>query len=360
MCQHKDTPYQVITSTKGFTYRIEVLQEKQLVDAIEVSCEFLATSPEAESKFYTTYTAAHKEMKHRYCPDLDISSSQFPHSSLQEKPLRTISTVSPASLVDKKTTKTSWDSGSRPLQRLQNFIAYDKLSLLFLLIGMFTIFLFSGYLFLCNDSAAAWLFPKEKERIAYYEQTESLCHRLEKGCIALAKDTIEQIDVFTSEHCHQWCNRSIINEETCSLILPYFQVNEKHLSPVDRNKSAKDTALIAKPLKSYAVIPKGIFYISYPSVTELKFQNFTDKTMWVILKRITLDQNNFEEIVQLQNSEIIQKISGDQNGTFPFFLESTYYRAFEKRTYTGILEFEVMLSADKNETLKTVFSFEVK
>jgi len=305
----KTQTYVIHTRIYQYTYRIDVFKNGKLIDSSE------ATSPEPEeSVFQSFYKEAHKAMRAKYCTDTPIEIS------------------------NKKETQPT----------MPRVAFYEKKSFLkMILAGIFAvgIFLFWYFnMFVYSTSYINMLHGTEK--VAYLEKIEPQIHKLSKNCLALAKKERLEDELYTIDTCQTWCIHSQIDEDSCKLFFAYSGKNNK--VSLENNISL-----------DYAVLPLEDLELSTLTDTIVQVNNLGSLPMTVSVKKMTLENSQYEEIVQFRHAISHFQIDANEAKKFSLFLEPSYYRQFSKGKYKGQIEFEVK-QQDKLSSFVKKFTFEVK
>lgn len=352
----------IITSIKSLTYRVEIFKDGALEDAVEVVCDALKMDTEGENLFKEGYTKVHQKYKDKFCQKVKNIRTEDEVSSL----------VEPKYHFGEENKKyeyihAAWKRVGETYQKLKAYIrarGYNhRIVLVAALLTIVFLFIVVGRVLICNEKVIAF-FVKEIDKVSYYEQTESFCHKLETGCLKLSKMNLEQDTLLSPKDCRTWCQEKIISVDKCALFLPYFpQEEEKTLhnilkkdaiskmhNSVKREEVLKD-AYIFTPEKEMVLYPQKYL--------ELVISNNTESLLKVKLKNIVLNENEHEEIVQFRLGVTALSIAPGDKKRFKVFLEQTYYEQFEKGEYTGKLSFSVFLPK-REEEVEKIFSFRVE
>ena len=331
-CTVENKTFTITSSINGLIYRVEVKESEALIDAIEVSCQDLRFDPNSETLFEKTYTDAHNEMQAKYC--LKEKSEEEEHSYVVYKAKKT-------------------------LPKRRNFLLLNnqlnsKIILSLVLISMLVLFLFLGKIFLCSQFVQDNFLSTKQEKIEYLEKIEPLCHRLEKECKNISAESIENKQAFTIADCQSWCENGIIARDECEDILPALK---KRTQPI-AHKIPKPKAIVIQGHNRYNILPKTIKLLPLNTFT-LTFTNHHDTPLYVELLHISLNENDNKEIVQLRDFIFYFDIPTQENKSFKFFLEPSYYRQFMQGKYTGEMTFNLKYENEDMLTLKRDFFFEV-
>lgn len=360
-CSIDGQNYSISTSTNGLAYRVEVLENGELVDAIEVECDELRFEPQSEQHFIALYTQAHDETKDKYCTAKKteaLKSSFVEEAKIEENPLKEDEAYE---------VKTSFE---RLLERI--YTGYEQIKhkirqrgynhrivLPIALVGMLFFFVFMGRVLLCSDFVEQTFLTQESEKIDYFKQTESFCHKLEKGCVILSKSNMEEANIFTPEACRQWCDEAFIEEQVCALFLPYFPKKEESTSDFEEVPIALPPKKV-QPKEAYVFYPKETIELFSSGTVEVFVRNHATKNLQVELVKMTLHENEYEEIVQFRKGMTSFYVNKDEEKAFKIFLEPTYYYQFDRGKYTGELTFKVKSEEGKIDEVKKDFFFRVE
>jgi hypothetical protein len=346
--------YRIITSIKNFTYRVEIFMDDALEDAVEVVCD-----AEGETLFKVKYTKAHQGYKEKFCQkvnhldseDEDISFSESTYDFEEENNKHEYLHV-----IGKKVEETYQKVKANIRARGYN----HRVVLVTVLFTVVLLFVGLGRVLMCNENIITF-FVKQVDRISYYEQTESFCHKLEKGCLKLSKMNLEQDTLLSPDECRTWCEDKVIPEKKCALFLPYFPKKEEEIPLVVKVKEEpKKVASKVMIKERYTFTPKEKIVLYPKKYLELFITNNTEDVLKVVLKKIVLNENEYEEIVQFRLGVTTLSVEAGSKKRFEIFLEQTYYEQFEKGEYTGKLLFSVFLHKSRVENVEKIFSFRVE
>lgn len=360
-CTINGQNYTMSTSTNGLVYRVEVLENGELVDAIEVECDELRFEPHSEQHFIALYTQAHDETKDKYCTAKKteaLKSAFVEEVKIEEKPLQED---------EEYEVKTSFERVLEHIytwyeqikHRIRQRSYNHRVVLPIALVGMLFFFVFMGRILLCSDFVEQTFLTQESEKIDYFKQTESFCHKLEKGCVILSKSNMEQANIFTPEMCRQWCDEAFIEAQACALFLPYFPKKEESTSDFEEVPIAPPLKKV-EPKEAYVFYPKDDIELLSSGTVELFVRNDATKTLQVELVKILLHENEYEEIVQFRKGVTSFDVNKDEEKAFKIFLEPTYYYQFDRGKYTGELTFKVKSKEGKIDEVKKDFFFSVE
>lgn len=354
--------YVVTTSTNGLIYRVEILEDHELVDAIEVECDDLRFEPQSEQLFISLYTQAHSETREKYCTV--AKEPEEVKSTFVEKPTEIEQQVQEDEMFE---AKTSFES---MLERVHAFYGQVKkkiqdrgynhrVVLPMALLGMLFFFLLMGRVLICSDFVEQNFLTQGSEKVAYFKQTESFCHKLEKGCKALSQSNREQAHMFTPEECRQWCEDATIDAQACSMFLPYFPKEEAIVTHYEE-APVEPIPSETEPKEAYLFYPQGTVELLSSGTVELSIHNQTVEVLSVELVDMSLHENEHEEIVQFRKGLTSFYVNKGEEKAFKLFLEPTYYEAFDRGKYTGELTFKVKSKEGKIDEVKKDFFFRVE
>lgn len=319
-CSTKRAIYVIHTSINGFIYKIKVFKNEILIEEIEVDCAKEYNQEMNNQDFIDIYQHAHIEMRNKYC---EVKNKKIDNGTI------------------------SFEEIDNELVRVRlNSYSLKKYSILFIAVGII-FFLFITKVLIYSDLYINIFFSKEKDKIAYLEKVERKTNWLAKECILLSKEELTKKGVSTIKSCRKWCSNGIISQESCDLFSAYLFTKNK----VKNNK---------KPIISYNVFPKeNIFELNISKVFTLKVENSGDYPINIVLKDISLNDSEYEEIVQFRKAKTSFVLESDEEKSFYIFLEPSYYKQFPKGTYSGTLLFNVLYKNQLMDHFKKQFHFMV-
>jgi len=352
----------ILTSVKALTYRVEVFEKQELIDAIEFSAK-----ENDEAAFVKHYTKAHEMFKQKFChphknktaaiakPIKEYKVAQS-HSSKQFIPqMTTPSDKRPQSALPSSATAKIWKYVKEHLVFLQEN-QNAKLTMVLLVVVLTVVFL--GRVLMCQENILDYFLDKE-EKVAYYKQTESLCHKLEKGCLNLAEGGLVDKSLFTAKRCKVYCKEGDISWDVCRGFLPHFKVKhsvvpkeEVNIVPVENKPKVLKEKLVFMQTEPFELLLDSGF--------ELTIQNPTMHACKITVKDLIVNESEHDEIVQFRAGVSHLDLIPKEIKKFKLFLEESYYRQFRKGKYTGSIVFSVLFENGKKETVKKSFFFEVK
>ncbi len=351
--------YSIITSIKNLTYRVEIFVDGALEDAVEIVCDALKMDAEEETLFKAAYTKAHQEYKEKFCQKVNHMEAE----DEEDIPLE------PKYDFEEENNKHEymhviWKRVGETYQKVKAKIrarGYNhRVVLVSVLFMAVLLFVGLGRVLMCNENVITF-FVKQVDRVSYYEETESFCHKLETGCLQLSKMDLEQDTLLSPEECRTWCEDEVIPADKCALFLPYFpekEVEEPFVVEVKEEPKKEVPKVVVKD--KYTFSPKENIVLYPKTYLELFVENHTENVLKIALKKIVLNENEHEEIVQFRLGVTNLSIEAGKKKRFKIFLEQTYYEQFDKGTYTGVLIFSVSLPKGKEEKVEKIFSFKVE
>lgn len=331
--------YHIITSINGLIYRVEVYQNDDLEDAIEISCDELKTYPESDILFMTQYKQAHKNFVNRFC-------NQSVPTCIEEESVNEEEVISDLCEDDSMIETMSWQE-----LFLRNIKAYiqkarqyrNKLffagGILFLLI-----FVLLGRSFLCNETLVHFFFTS----FSFYEKTEFFCHKLEKKCIILSKTNLDQDTEILPKDCRNWCDKKIINADSCALFLPYFPKKNERTVYKELKKINIEEPKTKKAKSPYSIFPKGTIVLQLHKNIKLNVSNRGIDSFKVELESLHIKESENEEIIQFKSGVTELYLEEGETKYFEIFIEPTYYEQFKKGEYHGTILLK-MLWGDKHK-----------
>ena len=331
-CDINSAHYVFHTSINAFHYRTEVFKDTVLIDAIEINCTELEKQQEGEYLFLEKYKQTHKEMREKYCYISENKNSPL--------------------VVEATENKDNIDLIEKPINK-----SLVKM-LIFITIGIFILFLLYQNFFRYSELYVDTFFSNQKEKIAYLKKIEPETHILENKCKLLSKNRLGKEDNITVENCTDWCNKGIISKNKCELFLAYFSLQKEsvYMPAQQINKSSDNNAST-----KYIVFPEEETIEFTASKTfHIKVHNISSHEIFIQLKGITLDKSPYEEIVQFKDAITSFRLNENEEKVFSIFLESSYYKQFISRKYTGTIWFDVIYKNKKVNTIKKIFYFMVK
>ena len=346
--------YSIITSIENLTYRVEVFVDGALEDAVEIVCDALKMDAEEETLFQAAYTKAHQEYKEKFCQKVSPIEVEDEEDSPSEQKYDfedAMTKETYVQLLRKKVGETYQKVKTNIRARGYN----HRVVLVSVLFTVVLLFVGLGRVLMCNENVITF-FVKQVDKVSYYEQTESFCHKLETGCLQLSKMDLEQDTLLSPDECRTWCEDEVIPAEKCALFLPYFPEKEVEEPLVVEVKEEHKIVFKDK----YTFLPKEKIVLYPKKYLELFVENHTKDVLKVALKKIVLNENEHEEIVQFRLGVTTLSIASGKKKRFKIFLEQTYYEQFDKGEYTGAFIFSVSLPKGKEEKVEKIFSFRVE
>jgi len=347
--------YHIVTSINGLVYRVEVYRNSELEDAMEIECNELRMSPESEILFSSQYTKAHHEYVKRFCKkDLEEEKKVLKENNLSDN-------ESVKETINKRDDNNILESQNK-LKYMWNILkGSNRILQITISIVVITFFIFIGRIVLCNETFIGFFFDKR----SFYEKTESFCHKLEKECITLSQTNLEQNTIISPKDCRDWCKNKIITKNRCALFLPYFPEDIRHedkVKPVETESKLvkRDTPKKTERKSLYTFTPEGILVLHLNSDLKLNITNKALKTFVIKLKRVELNESEYEEIVQFRSGLTTFRLEAGEKKQFKIFLEPTYYEQFKKGEYHGKFIFALQFDEDNKKELIKDFMFRVK
>jgi len=314
--------YVVNTSISRFIYRTEVFRDEVLIDTIELNCIELSKHSMGNQLFIDKYKHTHNKMIVKY--------------GSRDK--------------DKR------DDRKEVFEKKQNkFIANVKskgnILLVLAIISAFIFYFVITKIFIYSDIYINTVIAK-KDKMVYLEQIETKTHKLGDACVLLSKKQLQSNNIVTTENCKVWCNRKIINKETCDLFSAYFFID---------NGKEKEDKHRDKQVTAYKVFPQEeIVELDLSKTFRLKIDNESNHELYIKLKSISLNNSTNEEIVQFKKAKTSFTLQEGEEKYFQIFLEPSYYKQFELGKYTGSLWFDVKYQEKIVGRIKKHFYFMVK
>jgi len=351
--------YRIITSIENLTYRVEVFIDDALEDAVEIVCDALKMDAARETLFKAEYTKVHQRYKEKFCQKVKHMEAE----DEEDTPLE------PKYDFEEENNKHEymhviWKRVGERYQKLKANIrarGYNhRVVLVSVLFMVVLLFVGLGRVLMCNENVITF-FVKQGDKVSYYEETESFCHKLETGCLQLSKMDLEQDTLLSPDECRTWCEDKVIPADKCALFLPYFpekEVEEPLVVDVKEEPTQVAPKVVIKD--KYTFLPKEEIVLYPKTYLELFVANHSEDVLKVALKKIVLNENEHEEIVQFRLGVTTLSVEAGSKKRFKIFLEQTYYEQFEKGNYIGRLIFSVLLPKGKEEKVEKIFSFRVE
>lgn len=330
--------YRILTSINGLDYRVEVYKKNQLEDAIEVSCHELRNYPKSDILFEEQYSQAHKKFVEKICFST-VEKQEYQHSTLDDKVI---------SHTEQPLTEAKWSLALASIKRHNKkiIVVFIFLVVLFKIISIL----------ICNENVIQFFTDPR----SFYKKTESFCHKLEKKCVLLSKNNLNQVRDISPYDCRMWCENNIIKRERCARFLPYFslpkaekiQKNSNSLKIDNQKKQGNDI--------SYTFMPQDTFTLMLEKSYKLQITNTGKRAFHIKLESLIVQNTNYEEIVQFQSGKTALSLRPGETGYFEVYLEPTYYEQFDNGEYRGSILFKIFDGKKKIETVKKKFVFRVE
>jgi len=182
--------YRILTSINGLDYRVEV------------SCHELRNYPKSDILFEEQYSQAHKKFVEKICFST-VEKQEYQHSTLDDKVI---------SHTEQPLTEAKWSLALASIKRHNKkiIVVFIFLVVLFKIISIL----------ICNENVIQFFTDPR----SFYKKTESFCHKLEKKCVLLSKNNLNQVRDISPYDCRMWCENNIIKRERCARFLPYFSL----------------------------------------------------------------------------------------------------------------------------------------